>query len=91
MSVKVVCTVISGYMILESAAGYYIGRVCADIYSDGDVCPQPYDNAMGYTRDINMAQTWYKSYEDDGEFIETTSDFDTRVKYRALRVRKVNT
>lgn len=38
---------ISDYKVMESAAGFYVGRSCLTAY-DGDVIPEPYDRASDY-------------------------------------------
>lgn len=38
---------ISDYKVMESAAGFYVGRSCLTAY-DGDIVPEPYDRASDY-------------------------------------------
>lgn len=39
---------ISNYLVLKSAAGYYIGRYCVEKIDGGSEYSAPYDRASGY-------------------------------------------
>jgi hypothetical protein len=57
---------ISDYKVMESAAGFYVGRSCLTAY-DGDVIPEPYDRASDYFETYEAAESYlhYISPEDD--------------------------
>ena len=65
---------ISDYKVMESAAGFYVGRSCLTAY-DGDIIPEPYDRASDYFETHEAAASYlrYISPEepdveiDDGE------------------------
>ena len=39
---------ISEYKVMESAAGFYVGRSCLTAYPGGEIVPEPYDRASDY-------------------------------------------
>lgn len=39
---------VSDFKVMQSHAGYYIGRSCEQEYSKGEISNVPYDRASGY-------------------------------------------
>lgn len=50
---------ISEYKVMESAAGFYVGRSCLTAY-DGDIIPEPYDRASEYFETYEDAESYLK-------------------------------
>lgn len=66
--------IISYYMVLKSAAGFYIGKLCCEY--NGSILP--YGRGGGYTQSKETAESWLKEYADMGERVEDYETFKAR-------------
>lgn len=68
---------ISEYKVMESAAGFYVGRSCLTAY-DGDIIPEPYDRASDYFETYEAAESYlnYISTEDEDDVSENQEWLD---------------
>jgi hypothetical protein len=51
---------ISDYKVMESAAGFYVGRSCLTAYPDGEIVPEPYDRASDYFETHEAAASYLR-------------------------------
>jgi hypothetical protein len=63
---------ISDYKVMESAAGFYVGRSCLTAYPDGEIVPEPYDRASDYFETHEAAASYlrYISPEEEDDVSE---------------------
>lgn len=66
---------ISEYKVMESAAGFYVGRSCLTAY-DGEIILEPYDRASEYFETYEAAESYLKYIcPEDDEVDEDADDY----------------
>lgn len=68
---------ISDYKVMESPAGFYVGRSCLTAYG-GDIIPEPYDRASEYFETYEAAESYlgYLCPEDEVSESQEWEDYD---------------
>lgn len=78
---------VSYFMVMQSAAGYYIGQYCYEDMGDGEWLLQPYDRDTGYYKTREQAELMLKGYKGEAR-TETEEEYEARFILYKKRLKK---